>query len=152
MLDSAANTSAILASLADRIGAEVFQSSCKLSTFGSCEESMRDFANFTVQPMDGEFSIDIENALVGTILTTERDKPPRNRDISHLSYLQDVQFHELDDPTVGVILDARFAWYWVRGEIRANSCEDPICLRTHFGWTLIGPRQGNNEHKTSFSI
>ena len=140
MLDSAATTSAILASLADRIGADVFQESCQLSTFDSCEESKRDFANFTVQPIDGEFSLDIVNALVGTILTTERDKPPRNSDVCHLSYLKDVHFHELDDPTVGVILDARWAWYWVKSEIRANSSEDPICLRTRFGWTMIGPR------------
>ena len=111
---------------------------------------MRDFTNFTVQPIDGSFSIDVDNALVGTILTTERDKPPKNHDIGHLSYLKDVQFDELDDQTVGVILDARFAWTWIGGEIRGNTREDPFCLLTRFGWTILGPHFEKQDQEPVF--
>ena len=150
MLDSAATTSAILFNIADSIGAEIYQTPCVLSTFNSREESLRDFTNFTVQPIDGTFDIDVENALVGSILTTERDRPPKNHDISHLSYLKDVRFHELDDPTVGIILGARFAWTWIGGEIRVNSRHDPVCLLTKFGWTILGPQLEKHDNEPVF--
>ena len=139
MIDSAATSSAILLETADLIGAEIFQLPCKLSTFDSTIETERDFTNFTIKPLDRSFELDIQNALVGQILTTERDRPPRNSDIAHLDYMSDVHFMELDDPTIGIILDASYAWTWIGGEIRHGSREDLISVLTKFGWSLIGP-------------
>ena len=73
---------------------------------------MRDFTDFTVKTLDRTFEKNVQKALVGQILTTENDRPPRNSDISHLDYMSDVHFVELDDPTIGVILDASFARTW----------------------------------------
>ena len=139
MIDSAATSSAILLETADLIGADIFQLPCKLSTFDSTIETERDFTNFKIKPLDKSFELDIQNALVGQILTTEKDKAPRNSDIAHLDYMNDVHFVELDDPTIGVILDASFAWTWIGGEIRHGPRDSLLSVLTKFGWSLIGP-------------
>ena len=139
LCDSGANCSAVRQDIIDQIQGEIFELPCKLTTFGSCENSNRNFTNLKILPLDRTFSLDIKNALVGDILTTERDKPPKNEDIQGQSYLNDVHFDELNDPKIGVILDARFAWTWVTGDTRMNTKNDPIGLNTNFGWTLIGP-------------
>ena len=143
MLDCAATSSAVLSDILDSINGIIFERSCKLSTFDKCENSMRNFADFKIQPLDRSFTLDVGNALVGDILTTERDKAPRNLDIKDLSYMKDVSFDELDDPTIGVILDARFAWTWTGLGQRfvfkraAHSSENKIWL--DIGWSC--PRQ-----------
>ena len=139
MIDNTATSSAILLETADIIGAEIFQLPCKLSTFDSTIETERDFTNFKIKPLDRSFELDIQNALVGQILTTERDKAPKNSDIAHLDYMNDVHFIELDDPTIGVILDASFAWTWIGGEIRHGPRDSLLSILTKFGWSLIGP-------------
>ena len=92
MLDSAATSSAALLDTIDSINGHIFELPCKLSTFDSCESSSRDFANFEILPLDRSFSLDVKNALVGRILTTERDKVPKNDEIEHLPYINDVYF------------------------------------------------------------
>lgn len=139
MLDCAATSSAILLEIVDSVKGEIFELPCKLSTFDSCQDSTREFCNFEVMPLDRSFTLDVQNGLVGTILTTEQDQPPRNLEIAQHSYLSDVHFDELDDPTIGLILDAKWAYTWLGGEIRSNSPTDVIGLHTKFGWTLIGP-------------
>ena len=139
MLDCAATSSAVLLETLDSINGKIFELPCKLSTFDKCESSSRDFANFKILPLDRSFTLEVENALVGTILTTERDRPPRNSKIENIPYMKDVHFEELDDDTIGVILDARFAWTWTRGRDCFNAIDDPIAIETKFGWTLIGP-------------
>ena len=140
MIDSAANTSAIKLDLLDLINGHISQKNCKLATFGKNVRSQRDFTEFEIMPIDESFTLDVKNALVGNILTTERDRPPSNNDIRDLTYMKDVSFVELDDPTVAVILDAKFAWTWVGGETRLDAIDSPIAVKTRFGWTLIGPQ------------
>ena len=73
MLDCAATSSAVLLETLDSINGKIFELPCKLSTFDKCESSSRDFANFKILPLDRSFTLEVENALVGTILTTEID-------------------------------------------------------------------------------
>ena len=131
MIDTAATSSAILLETLDAIGAPISQKSCKLSTFDQCTEAQRDFADFKVSPLDKSFEIEVNDALVGQILTTERDIPPSNSTIATLDYMDDVRFQELSDLTIGIILDASFAWTWVGGETRFRT-------KNEFGWTTMG--------------
>ena len=116
MIDSAATSSAILDTIAASVDATITQQPCKLTTFDSKSNEFCDFTDFSIQPLDRSFTLNIKNALVGKILTTEHDRPPRNTDIAHLTYMNDVHFDELENDTIGVILDASFAWTWVASE------------------------------------
>ena len=67
---------------------------------------------------------------MGDILTTEKEKPPTNKVAEHYPFMTGVNFVELDDPTVSVILDVRHAWTWAGGETKSGSRDEPIALKT----------------------
>ena len=74
MLDCAATSSAILLEIVDSVKGEIFELPCKLSTFDSCQDSNREFCNFEVMPLDRSFSLDVQSALVGSILETLKSR------------------------------------------------------------------------------
>ena len=139
LIDSGANKSAILSSLVYKIGAEIHEKSCKVSTFGQVKETTCEFTSFFVQPLDKKFSKPVKNAVVGDVLTGENEKPLTNSDIANHAYLKDVNLQELKDKTIGVILDASFVRNLAGSEIREDTEEDPMAVRTSFGWTVMGP-------------
>ena len=85
----------------------------------------------------------MEGALVGEILTTEREKPPSSEDIEKHPFMEGVvSFEELDDSHIGVILSAKYAHTWELGERVSDGPNNPICIRTEWGWGLIGENNG----------
>ena len=139
MLDTAATCSCIMTDLASRISAKIKYLSIKLGTFGGESTSIREVASFQVKNLLETVELEVNNALVSDILSTESECPPRNSMTSRFPHLSDVVFDELEDNSVGLILDAKFAWTWMSREYRMGAKEDPIAILTHFGWSLIGP-------------
>ena len=138
MYDTAATAPAGLLEVADAIGAELTSEPCNLAKFNSYHREVCDFASFKISSLDGTTVLDVKDAIIGTILTTERDSPPKNSDIEHLDYMCDVHFDELHDAKIGIILDASFSWAFGPFE-RRGKCESmPVAWLTSFGWTLIG--------------
>ena len=82
---------------------------------------------------------------MGDILTTEKEKPPTNKVAEHYPFMTGVNFVELDDPTVSVILDVRHAWTWAGGETKSGSRDEPIALKTKWGWTFLGAQNKSKE-------
>ena len=145
MYDSGCTSVAVLEKAIHSVGAPVFSQPCRLSTFGSDTCEMRDFADFEILSMDRQLVLPIKEALVGDVLTTERDRPPRNSDLVGHPYLEGVFFNELEDPTIGVILGSQFSWLWSLGETRFSNPLKPIAVHSRLGWVLIGPRFGEGE-------
>ena len=140
MLDTAAASSAALYDTMDAINASIYSLPCNLKVFGNCTRGLQDFADFQVMPLDRSFTLHIKQALVGDTITTENETPPLNKDIQHLDFMSDVEFTELEDKTIGLIIDAKFAYTWMMSkEVRFRSPEDPLAIKTDFGWSLIGP-------------
>ena len=108
LLDTGATKSAILTDFVYKIGGKIREKTCKISTFGQRTETTLEFTDFIVQPLDKSFEIIVKDAVVGDILTTERDIPLTNKDLVGHSYLEDVDLLELKDKTVGVILEYNF--------------------------------------------
>ena len=138
MYDTAATAPAGLLEVADAIGAEITSESCNLAKFNSYNREVCDFASFKISSLDGTTVLDVKDAIIGTLLTTERDRPPKNSDIEHLDYMCDVHFDELHDAKIGIILDASFSWAFGPFERRGESESMPVAWLTSFGWTLIG--------------
>ena len=139
MLDTGATGCAALLETTDAIGVKTYESDATITTFNNTIRGQQEFADFKVMPLDKSFTLDVKQAAVGNILTTERDNPPRNKDIVGQDYLNGVSFTELSDPTIGILLDATFAYTWMCSEVRYNSPEEPLAIHTMFGWALIGP-------------
>ena len=75
---------------------------------------------------------------MGDILSTENEKPPQNKSLEKYHFMKGVQLNELEDQTISLIIDVRHAWTWVGGEIREGNRDEPIALKTHWGWTVLG--------------
>ena len=148
LIDSGASISAIRLDTVDIVGAKIIQKSTKLATFGKNEVAQRDFASFELLPLDESFSIKIKDALVGNILSTESEKPPLNKTVERFPYMNGVKIDELDDPTISLIIDVRHAWTWVGGETRIGDRDEPIALKTRWGWTVLGSQSEKGSLQT----
>jgi len=137
LLDTGATKSAILTDFVYKIGGKIREKTCKISTFGQRTETTLEFTDFIVQPLDKSFEIIVKDAVVGDILTTERDIPLTNKDLVGHSYLEDVDLLELKDKTVGVILDVQFFGKWENWRVGLE--DQPIAFKSKFGWAVMGP-------------
>ena len=91
--------------------------------------------SFEIEPLDGAFRLAVNNALVGDILTTENDHVPTQADVENYKYLEGiVEFTELDDGSVDLMLGAKWAFTWERGERVYDGPNKPIAIHTDFGW------------------
>ena len=62
-----------------------------------------------MESLDTSCRVGVADALVGEILTTEREKPPSHEDIEKHPFMEGVvSFEELDDNHIGVILSAKY--------------------------------------------
>ena len=147
MYDTAATGPAALLEVADALGLEINSEPTNLGRFNSYQKEYCDYASFQIKSLDGSLILDVKEALIGTLLTTERDKPPRNKDISHLSHMTDVVFEELPDARIAIILDVSFAWAFGPFEQRGGADAQPLAWLTSFGWTILG----RSDHLTDSS-
>ena len=64
-------------------------------------------------------------------------------------HLKDLRISELEDKSINILLDAKFAYFFFTGDIRKGREDQPIAWGTHFGHAIIGPeivnKQNNNE-------
>ena len=140
MLDTAANRSAVLPSLLQELGVSTRKVVTKLTAFDNQTTCERQLATVHLEPLDGTFSLELKDALVSDILTTDKDRPPTLEDVENLDFMDGVvSFQELDDERIGVVLSARHAWTWTGGEVLKGTAEQPVAINTSFGWTVIGP-------------
>ena len=108
LLDNGATGSAISTQFVQRLNMKIRQEKMTISTYNHKETSLRQLVDFSVEPIDQSFSIDMKGSLVGEILTTESDRPPTQEDIENNPMFEGtVHFNELEDAHVGVIISAR---------------------------------------------
>ena len=109
LLDTGANCSAISKSLVDKLKAPVKTHKIKLGTFDHNSTQRREVASFEVSNLNESISIKINNALVGNLLSTEGETPPSKDDLKKFVHLKDKALNDLEDKTVGLLLDAKHA-------------------------------------------
>ena len=54
------------------------------------------------------------------------------------SHLEGIEFDELPNKEIGILLSSEFAWSWMGGDCRRGTPREPVCYDTAFGWTSIG--------------
>ena len=151
LLDTGANCSAISKPLIEKINAPVKNLKINLGTFDRNVTQKREVANFEVWDLNESFKINIENALVGNLLSTEREVPPNIADLKKYDHLKNKVFNDLEDKSVGLLLDAKHAWTFMTGQASIGESNEPIAIETKFGTALIGPQinSKNEENDTS---
>ena len=98
LLDGGANACAISSSLAQKLQLPFVIESRDVSTFEYRGVAPRKLTSFQLESLDGSFNLDITEALIGDILTTENDHPPTQADIEeHSMFEGTVYFEEIDN-------------------------------------------------------
>ena len=153
LLDNGATGSAISSLLVQRLNMNVRQETMTVATYNYKGTALRQLVDFSIEPVDRSFSLDMKNTLVGEILTTESEQPPSQEDIENNPMFEGiVYFHELDDAHVGVVISARHAWTWETGERLTSGPNKPIAINTAFGWALIGPCNNHDSDEVALNF
>ena len=118
MLDGGATRTVINAKIVQELNLPLENKNMRVITVDSIKDGSRDVASFKVSNLKGDYNFDVSKALVGNILTLEGDVPPSKKDIEGFSHLEGVEFEELPNKEIGMILSADFAWSWMGGECR----------------------------------
>ena len=137
MLDSGATRPIINERTAKRLDTKWEARNAHLNTVGGSSYGKRKFTNVTIESLDGETRIELEDTVILNFLTTEDDTPPKNEEIREEEYMKGVEFDELEGEEVGMLISAKYAWTWLGGEIRRSTMEKPMGIKTKFGWALI---------------
>ena len=144
LIDTGANTSAVTESLCKELGAPRKSISVKLNTFDNSSNAQREITSFKITNLSNTFELTVENALIGSQLSTEREKPPTQSELNYFEHLRDLRICELEDKEINLLLDAKFAYYFCTGDNRIGKHDEPLALGTKFGHAIIGPRILNN--------
>ena len=109
-----------------------------LKTVDNYDTQNRRLADFRLESLDGLYKAEINEGLVGQLLTSSSDVPPFRRDITDYPHLHGIDFPRVDgeiELIVGISHCATWVGNW---ECRRGLSRQPLGLKTAFGWTLIG--------------
>ena len=95
LLDTGANTSAITNSLCEELEIPKTFINVNLNTFDQSSNKKRAIASFKVTDLNNTFELNVENALVGELLSTENELPPTSHDLNQFEHLKNLKFNEL---------------------------------------------------------
>ena len=112
MLDGGAANSVVSKSLAKSLNLETKERDSTLIVVGGSSREKRQFGDVAIANLEGNLVINVKEAVVMDILTTEEDKPPSNDEIKDVDYLEDVSFDELEEKTVA-LLSFFFPWHFL---------------------------------------
>ena len=112
----------------------------KLNTFDNSSNSKRYITDFKVTNLQNTLELSVENALIGRFLSTEGERPPSQEDLEPFEHLKDLRICELEDKSINILLDAKFAYYFCTGDNRIGNSDQPLALGTQFGHAIIGPK------------
>ena len=140
LIDTGANTWAITESLCRELNAPQNSISVQLNTFDNSSNATREITSFKVTNLSNTFELTVENALIGSQSSTEREKTPTQRELNCFEHLKDLRICVLENKEINLLLYAKFAYYFCIGDNRIGNHDEPLALGTKFGHAIIGPR------------
>ena len=93
-----------------------------------------------ISSIDNESSLEVPKVWTERLNISELSIP-RDRDVDRWSHLQGLQFPEIDNKEVRVVIGCNVPEaFWVLEEKRGSKGE-PVGIRSPLGWTMIGPTE-----------
>ena len=138
MFDTGATMCALARSMVQELGIKVVVRNMTLGTFDKISHGEREMVSYRIHDINEKLVFEINDSLVGSFMTTEKEKPPTNACIEKFGFMADVNLVELEDDAVELLLPNEFSRYFFGKEVRVGTKEEPIAVLTDFGWTVIG--------------
>ena len=139
LLDTGATSCAINRKLALDLGLDIREQYKTLYTFDKASHGVKEVTSFIVTDINENIRLEIINALVGDIMTTESEVPCPKNAIKQFDHMKDVDLYELDNPCVGLLISTQFSRHIFSDQIRKGPEDEPIAVLTGFGWSVVGP-------------
>ena len=148
LIDPGATHATCKTSLAKHLGCKIFTKKVEIITYNYKTCKNTDFTKLSILPIDNSCEINLDKVLVSNILISEHETPPKDEDIAHLDYMNEVHFHKLDSEEVGFIISVQESYWLEMNRVVKGSATQPIAKLTAFGWTLLGPAWGGDKNIT----
>ena len=150
LFDSGASCSAVSSNLVNKIAAPISSLNIHLGTFDNQSVADREVASFVITDLNETIEINVNNALIGSILSTESESPPRKNQLKDYPHLADLPISELEHDSIDIILDAKYAHLFLSGEVRRSDNCNTLGIFGSFGWSIIG--EPLNESKSASNL
>ena len=137
MIDSGADRDVISHDVIKHLRISTNMVQMKVVTVDNCVTENRLLASFTLRSTNSEYIIDVNDALVGNLLTSEKDIPPFLRDLSDQPHVRGIRFPEVTGG-VKMIVGAAHSDAAIAQELRRGPPGSLTCFRCSFGWTISG--------------
>ena len=96
LLDTGSDRDVIDESLAKELKLKTRSRMMNVQVLGVQDLSPRDVASISIASFDGKYEAEVENALVGNLLTCNSDIPPAKRNFDRLQHLAHLEFYDID--------------------------------------------------------
>ena len=149
LLDSGADIDYLSIEVARFLGIQMEESEFEVASFEGLSNKARNTGNFIIEDIEGIYSEEIFDALIGHFPDENRDLPPAKLDLSEYDHLEDLDFIDID-AKVEMILSVAHSDTWIPDEpsqVRKGNKYQPTAIETIFGWTILGlAGKSNREH------
>ena len=132
MLDTGSDRDVISEELIADLELEQRIKSVTVQTVEATITEDRNFVNVRIQSIDGSYSAEITDALVGKLVAGKTDIPPAKRNLSALRHVENIEFDNIDAGIL-MIIGVSHIEAWTGVEVRRGTHRQPIAMKTSFG-------------------
>ena len=138
MIDTGADRDVISGNLITKLDIPTVITELHVVTVDKELTSERPLASFTIESLDKEYRAEVNDALVGDLLTGENDVPPSRRDLSSCRHLSGIVFDDISGG-VEMIIGAAHISATAPTELRRGGVNDNVVgMKCTLGWTIAG--------------
>ena len=151
LLDSGSDVSICESNLAKQLGITGTPTTFTLTTINEGTKRNRgEKIRLVVSNLNGDESVDISRAWTVNKLPVSKRCIPTTQDVSRWSHLDGIEFPELKNQNVTLIIGSDVPEaHWVLDQRRGRR-KEPYAVRTLLGWTLLGPDE--TETRREFDV
>ena len=151
LLDTGSDRDFLTSATARRLGLELRDQTITTTTVHGPKTEIKKLADFQIESNDGSYRCEVKDAIIDNLPTIPSDVPPAKRDLSNFAHLHDVEFDKIDGD-VDAVIGVAHASAFVGGDCRKGGKDDPLAVKTDFGWTLLGPSGGKKNKEKNVVV
>ena len=144
-IDEGSSVNLCAADLAKRLRVPINCGNVELQTTNAVTTIKQKVQDLAVQGIEETSAFQIKDALIVDEIVDVNSSIPTNELASPYSHLQDIDFHEIRNGKVELLLGSDLHQAYHLQDLRTGEQGDPSGLRTFLGWTIYGTNGGDQE-------